>query len=153
MDTNQVVLFTMDEPRYAINLSSVERVVRAVEITLLPKAPEIILGVINVQGRIIPVIDVRKRFRMPSREIRLEDRFIIVRTSRRTVALVVDSVSGILELTDSELVSAEKSLPFAEHIQGVAMTKDDIVLIYDLERFLSLDEEKMLDDALSGGLE
>jgi purine-binding chemotaxis protein CheW len=148
-DRNQIVVFTLDEPRCALYLSAVERVVRAVEITPLPKAPEIVMGVVNVQGRIMPVIDVRSRFRLPAREMRLDDRFIIARTSSRPVALVVDSVAGVLKLEDS----AEQSFPFAEYMQGAAKTKDDLVLIYDLDRFLSLDEENMLDAALSGGAE
>ena len=149
---NQVVLFTLDEPRYALPLSAVERVVRAVEITPLPKAPEIVLGAIDAQGRVIPVVDVRKRFRLPAREMDVDDRFILARTSRRVVALVVDSVIGIRTLAAGEVVSAEE-LPFAEYIQGVAKTPDGLILIHDLDRFLSLDEEHMLDAALSGDSE
>jgi purine-binding chemotaxis protein CheW len=145
---NHIVLFTLDEPRYALPLSAVERVVRAVEITPLPKAPEIVLGAIDAQGRVIPVVDVRKRFRLPTREMDMDDRFIIARTS-----LAVDSVIGIRTLADGEVVSAEQALPFAEYLRGVAKMEDGIVLIYDLDQFLSLDEEHMLDAALSGGSE
>jgi purine-binding chemotaxis protein CheW len=150
---NQVVVFTLDEPRYALPLAAVERVVRTVEITLLPKAPDIVLGVIDTQGRIVPVVDVRTRFRLPPREMDVDDRFIIARTSRRIVALLVDSVIGVRTLADSEVVSAEQALPFAEYLQGVAKVEDGIVLIYDLEQFLSLDEQRILDAALSGGAE
>lgn len=150
-DDMEIVVFSLDEPRYALDLSIVERVVRAVEITPLPKAPEIVLGVINVQGQVIPVVDVRKRFRMPGREMNLNDRFIISRTSGRLVALVVDDVTGVQRLGKREIVSAERDLQFAGYIKGVAKVEDDLVLIYDLDRFLSLDEEEKLDEALSGG--
>ena len=152
-DRNQIVVFSLDEPRYALNLSVVERVVRAVEVTPLPKAPEIVLGAINSQGRIIPVVDVRKRFRLPAREMDVDDRFIVARTSKRLVALAADSVIGVRTLADREVVSAEQALPFAEYLQGVAKMEDGIVLIYDLDQFLSLDEEQVLDTALSGGAE
>ena len=69
-----MVVFALDEPRYALLLSAVEKVVRAVEITPLPKAPEIVVGVINAQGRILPVLDIRKRFRLPAREMKPDDR-------------------------------------------------------------------------------
>lgn len=59
---NQLVVFAFDEQRYALHLSAVERIVRMVEITPLPKAPEIVLGVVNVQGRIVPIVNIRKRF-------------------------------------------------------------------------------------------
>jgi purine-binding chemotaxis protein CheW len=150
-DRDRIVIFTLDEPRYAILLSVVERVIRAVAITPLPKAPEIVLGIINMQGRIIPVIDVRQRFRLPVREIKLDDRFIITSTPRRLVALVVDSVSGVRELADGQMVNVEQSLPFAKYLKGVAKLEDNLVLIHDLDQFLSLDEKKALDAALAGG--
>jgi purine-binding chemotaxis protein CheW len=59
---NQLVVLTLDEQRYALHLSAVERIVRMVEITPLPKAPQIVLGVVNVQGRIVPIVNIRKRF-------------------------------------------------------------------------------------------
>lgn len=145
-----IVVFALDEPRYALLLSFVERVVRAVEITPLPKAPEIVLGIINVQGRIIPVIDVRRRFRLPAREMELEDRFIIASTPRRPVALLVDSVAGVRELTKRQMVGVEQSLPFAEYLKGVAKLEDNLVLVQDLDQFLSLDEENALNAALAG---
>ena len=145
---NQLVVFTLDEQRYALPLSAVERVVRAVEITPLPKAPEVVLGVIDAQGQVIPVVDVRRRFRLPSRPVDEDDRFILARTSRRRVALVADSVAGVHEPADREVTSAEQELPFAEHIQGVAKTPHGLILIHDLDRFLSLDEEQQLDAAL-----
>ena len=149
-DHMQIVVFSLDEPRYALDLSTVERVVSAVEITPLPRAPEIVLGVINMQGQVVPVVDVRKRFRLPEREVNIDDRFIIARTSRRVVALVADDVVGVQRLGDRQIVSAEQALPFAEYIKGVAKVEEDLVLIYDLDRFLSLDEEQKLDEAMSG---
>jgi len=146
---NQIVLFALDEPHYALPLSAVVRVVRVVEIMPLPKAPEIVLGAINVQGQVTPVIDIRKRFRLQPREMGLDDRFIIARTSKRVVAMLADAVIGVRALSDGEIASAVHALPFAKYLHGVAKIEDGIVLIYDLEQFLSLDEERTLDAALS----
>ena len=146
-----IVIFSLDEPRYALPLSSVVQVVRAVEITPLPKAPEIVMGVINMQGQVIPVINMRQRFCLPAHEIRLEDRFIIARTAARVVALVADSVDGVRRLEGRELVIAKEKLPFAEYIEGVVKLEQGLFIICDLDRFLSLDEEKLLDKALSKG--
>jgi purine-binding chemotaxis protein CheW len=145
-----IVMFSLDEPRYALPLSSVERVVRIVEITPLPKAPEIVMGVINVQGQVIPVINVRRRFRLPEREIRLEDQLIIAKTPRRLAALIVDSVSGVHRLKEQELVIAGQEFPYAGYIEGVVKLEQGLFLICDLEQFLSLEEEKSLDTVLSG---
>ena len=146
-----IVMFSLDEPRYALPLSLVERVVRIVEITPLPKSPDIVMGVINMQGQVIPVINVRRRFHLPEREIRLEDQLIIARTPRRLVALVADSVSGVHRLEEREMVIARQELPYAEYVQGVVKMEQGLFLICDLDQFLSLEEEKSLDTALSGG--
>ncbi len=146
----QILVFTLDEPMYALPLSAVERVVRAVEITPLPKAPGIVLGAINAQGRVIPVVDMRRRFRLPAREMLPDDRFIIARTARRLVALAADDVAGVHECSPGEMVIAADALPFAGYLQGVAKLEEGLVLITDLDAFLSLDEESLLDAALAG---
>ena len=144
-DQRQVLVFTLDEPRFALKLSAVERVVRAVDITPLPKAPEIVLGVINVQGQVVPVVDIRRGMRLPARDLTLDDQFILARTSRRLVALAVDAVVGVRDLAQSEMVNAEQVVPSAEYISGMAKLADGVVLICDLDQFLSPMEERMLD--------
>jgi purine-binding chemotaxis protein CheW len=145
------LLFALGDPRFALPLSIVEKVVRAVEITPLPRAPRIVLGLINEHGRTIPVVDIRALFRLPARETGLGDRFIILRTPRRVLALAVDRVIGISDSSDGRVESAGPALSFAEHLRGIAQLDDGIVLIYDLDGLLSLDEEALLDAALSGG--
>jgi purine-binding chemotaxis protein CheW len=153
IDKQKIVLFSLDEPRYALFLSEVERVVRAVEITPLPKAPEIVSGVINFHGEIIPVINIRKRFRLPLYDINLEDHFIIARTSKRLVVLVVDSVNGVYDLDSHQVVKTGEAFPYTDYLSGIAKIETDIILINDLEKFLSLDEHQKLDKALSGDKE
>ena len=146
--SDELVVFTLDEQRYALRLAAVERVVRAVEVTPLPKAPEIVLGMINAQGRIVPVVNVRKRFQLPEREVELSDQFIIARTSRRTVALVVDAVNEVVPCPEAQVVAAEKILPGLEHVAGVLKLPDGMIFVHDLDRFLSLDEEQALEAAM-----
>lgn len=151
MDTKgcQLVVFTIEAQRYALYLSAVDRIVHAVEVTPLPKAPEIVLGVVNVKGRIVPVINVRRRFRLPDRDLRVSDQIVIARTSTRTVALVVDAVSGVVEFSEKEVVSSGKIAPRIEYVEGVVKLEDGLVLIHDLDQFLSLDEERTLDASLN----
>jgi purine-binding chemotaxis protein CheW len=145
---HQLVVFTLDEQRYAVPLAAVERIVRLVEITPVPHTPEIVLGVINVQGSILPIVDIRRRFRLPARELHLSDHLLIARTSKRSVALVVDAVSEVVTLSGQETVTREKILAHLEYIAGVVKRPDGLILIHDLERFLSLAEEHALHDAL-----
>ncbi|MCL5288076.1 MAG: chemotaxis protein CheW [Acidobacteria bacterium] len=147
-EIHRLVVFLLDAQRYALRLSAVERIVRAVEVTPLPKAPEIVLGVVNYHGRVLPVVDVRRRFRLPPRELRLSDHLVLAHTPRRTVGLLANTVTDVVELMDREIIAAEKILPALEHIEGVARLPDGMIFIHDLDTFLSLDEEKTLDAAL-----
>ncbi len=145
---DQIVVFTLNDQYYGLPLNIVHRVIHAVEIRFLPKAPEIISGIINVKGQIIPVINVRKRFGLEEREIALDDRLIIADTGKRQVALVADSVPGLRRLLPGQQIQPGESLPFAEYLKGVAKTVDGLILIYDLDNFLSLDEENELGRAI-----
>jgi len=149
IDTQKIVLFSLEEPRYALYLSEVVKVERAVEITPLPRAPQVVSGVINVHGEIIPVIDIRKLFRLPQRDLRLEDQFIIARTSQRLVVLVVDSVNGVYDLEPHHAMSEGEPFPFTKYLSGIATIDHGIVLITDLEQFLSLDEQRVLAASLA----
>jgi purine-binding chemotaxis protein CheW len=143
-----LVIFTLDENRFALKLSAVERVVRVVEITPLPKAPDIVLGIIDVQGGIIPVIDVRKRFRFPERETQLNDQLIIARTVKRTVALLADDVTGVMACPVERIVEGEKVVSGMAFVEGIVKIDEGMILIHNLDTFLSLDEENRLDDAI-----
>ena len=146
--SKQILVFTIEEQRYALRVSSVERIVRAVEITPLPKAPEIILGLVNVRGRVIPVVNTRRRFGRPEREIELSDRFILANTSERTVSLVVDEVDDVIVSSEKEVIQADSITPGLENIEGVIKLEGNIILIYNLEKFLSLEDEAMLTHAM-----
>jgi purine-binding chemotaxis protein CheW len=146
--SSQYVLFTLDDQRYALPLASVERTVRAVAITRLPKAPEIVLGVINVHGRVIPVFDLRRRFQLPERKLTLTDQMILARTAQRTVAVIADTVLGVAESPEAGLIATDSVLPDLAYVEGIMKLPDGLVLIHDLDRFLSLDEEQGLTEAL-----
>ena len=132
-----------------MQLSVVERAVRSVEITPLPKAPHIVIGVINLQGRIVPVLNMRKRFRLPEREMRLNDQLLIANAKKRTVALVVDQVCGTVERSAQEVIDSGKIVPGLEYVTGVIKLADGMLFIHNLDEFLSLDEEESLQAALT----
>jgi purine-binding chemotaxis protein CheW len=143
------VVFSLDAGRYALPLDSVERIVRAVHVTSLPNAPAIVLGAIDVAGRVLPVFNVRQRFGLPERDIDLADQFLIARTIARTVVLVVDAVSGVFEYPAAAVVAAASLTRGLAHIRGVMPIADDLVLIHDLEAFLSADESEALDAVMN----
>lgn len=143
------VVLCFDELRVALPLAYVERVIRAVSLLPLPGAPPIVLGIINLQGRIVPVVDMHQRFGLPNKEITVSDQIVIVQTARRPVAVVADGVSGIVEFAEPAIVEAESILPGLEYVEGVLKLDDGMILIHNLDRFLSLDEGEALDRAMA----
>lgn len=155
--TTQLVIFTLDGQPYALELASIHRVVRAIEVTALPNAPAVIHGVVNIQGELLAVVNLRHRFGLPEREISLSDQLIIadvtkpgsMQRARRRVALVVDTVNGISAVTEEEILAGADVVAGLEHVQGVVKIANDLILVHDLEHCLSLQEEKVLDGALA----
>lgn len=143
-----LTVFTLDNQRYALPLSASERVVRMVAITPLPNAPDIILGVVNFHGRVVPVINMRRRFGLPEREISLQDQLVIAHTARRPVALVADAVLDVIACAAQSLIAAEDILAKVDYVDGVVKLADGLILIHDLDKFLSLEEEETLDQVL-----
>jgi purine-binding chemotaxis protein CheW len=144
-----LVIFALDRGRYALPLERVERAVRMVEVTPLPKAPAIVFGVVNVQGRLVPVINLRRRFALPEREAALGDQLLIARSARLSLAMIVDAVIDVAECDAQDYIASASLVPGTDYIQGIAKLADGMVLIHDLDRFLSLDEAQALDQALA----
>lgn len=144
----RAVVFSLDGQRYALPLAAVRRIVRAVEVTPLPGAPAIVLGAIDVEGSVLPVLDIRRRFLLPEREIGPADQFLIASTVRRAVALVIDEAHGVIEREQSAVIDSDRIAPGLEQFRGVVQLDDGLALIHDLEKFLSLDEARALDRAM-----
>jgi purine-binding chemotaxis protein CheW len=146
---NQIVVFTLDELSYALCLNAVIKVIHAIEIRLLPNAPEIISGIINIKGRIIPVIDIRRLFGLLAHDISINDRIIIADDGNKWVAILVDSVTGLMDMPVRQMVVEGEMLPKAKHLRGIAKVNDGLILIYNLNEFLNLEEENELEKALN----
>jgi purine-binding chemotaxis protein CheW len=145
---NRLVAFILGEQQYALPLTTVQRVVRMVEVTPLPSVPAVVLGVIDFQGNVIPVMSMRKRFGLPESETSLSDQLIVADTATRRVALVVNSVTGVLERTAEEVTAAEKIVPGGQYVEGITRLGDGILFIHNLEHFLSKKEGAQLDGLL-----
>lgn len=148
ISSDSLVVFQIGEQEFAIGVASVERVVRAVEIAPLPGAPRGVRGVINLQGRIVPVFDLWSQLGQPWRALRASDRFIIAHTHWRTVALLVDAIVGVVPGSAAQVTPASEILPGLHSVSGAMRLADGLVLVQDIERFLSLEEHNALQLAL-----
>lgn len=143
-----LAVFLIDGQRYALRVQAVERVLPMVAVSSLPKAPAIALGVINLHAAVIPVLDIRRRFALPQREYGIRSYLLLARTRRLTVALPVDEVVGVREVEAETITSPEAVLPGIGHVAGIVALPDGLLLIHDLDTFLSLDEEQQVAAAL-----
>src|SRR5574337_717726 len=145
-----LVVFDIEGQRYALPLDDVEWVVPMVAVSPLPKAPAVAVGVINLHGKIIPVLDVRRRFGLPSRDYGLTAHLLVARTIRRSLALPVDAVLGVRNVATETVMPPDGVLPGIGHVTGIAALADGLLFIHNLETCLSLDDERRLTDALEG---
>lgn len=145
------VVFELDGFLYALPLAQVRRVVPALEPTPLPQAPPIVLGAIDLAGEIIPALDMRPRFGLAQRPMRVSDQLLIAETDQRSLALLIDRVTEVRELPVEAILPAGSLLPGLERLEGVTPLEGGLVLIHDLERLLSLEEHAAIGLALEAG--
>jgi purine-binding chemotaxis protein CheW len=103
---------------------------------------------IDVRGSVLPVVKIRKRFHLHENKLTPNDQLIVAHTRRRQIALVVDSIIGVIECTEAEITSSGAILPGLDYVEGVIKTSSGI-LVHDLDRFLSLEDEIQLDHAIT----
>lgn len=147
--TREVLVFEVAGQRYGLPTDDVRELVRAVAITPLPSAPAVIEGVVNVRGRVLPVLDVRARFNLPARVLDLSDHFIVAAAGPRGVILRVDRATHLVTIDTASIQAPETLGPGADYVAGVASVDDGMVLIHDLSTFLSAAEAASLDRALN----
>lgn len=142
------LIFEVAGFRCAVHLARVERVVQAVEPQALPGAPDIVMGVILMQGEAVPVFDPGLRFGGKASPIQLNEHLVVVTTAARKIALRVQNTHGIETFHPADLKSTSHLVPELEGLAGVAAQESGTVVVYDVEEFLSEQESEQLQKAL-----
>jgi len=142
----QLVTFSIGEEEFGVDILSVQEIIRMMDITKVPRAPDFVEGVINLRGKVIPIIDLRKRFGLSTRDHDKHTRIIVIEINNMIVGFVVDSVSEVLRIPASTVeppppvVSGLES----EYISGVGKLEDRLLILLDLNKLLSGEEQNML---------
>jgi purine-binding chemotaxis protein CheW len=144
----EILVFEIGGQRYALPAAEVREIVRAVAITALPRAPAIVEGVINLRGRIVPVLDLRSRFRLPAKPLEPMDHLIVAWAGERIVALRVDHATELIRLDPAAVEEAKGVVPGVEYVAWMAKRSEDLVLIHDLRTLLSRAETAALAEVL-----
>jgi purine-binding chemotaxis protein CheW len=138
----QWVTFRLENETYGINVMQVQEVLRYTEIAPVPGAPSYVLGIINLRGNVVTVIDTRSRFGLPSAELTENSRIVIIEAEKLVIGILVDSVAEVVYLRASEIDSAPNvgTDESAKFIQGVSNRDGELLILVDLNKLLS-DEE------------
>lgn len=138
------LVINLSGERFGLPLNLVQRVVHAAAVTHLPKAPEIVRGLINYKGRIIPVINMSRRFNLDEHELIPSQNFVIIYTPRRSFALVADSAEGVFAQPMENVIPPEGIIAGMDFLEGVIKLENGMMLIPDLDHLLTSDEEDVL---------
>jgi purine-binding chemotaxis protein CheW len=138
----QLVTFRLQDESYGINVMQVQEVLRVSEIAPVPGAPSFVLGIINLRGNVVTVIDTRGRFGLPPTEVDDASRIVIIESGGQEVGMLVDSVAEVVELRATEIdqapnVGNEES---SRYIQGVSTRDDGLLIVVDLNKLLTEEE-------------
>lgn len=138
----QWVTFKLDNETYGINVMQVQEVLRYSEIAPVPGAPSYVLGIINLRGNVVTVIDTRSRFGLESSEVGENTRVVIIESEKQVIGILVDSVAEVVYLRASEIDMAPNvgNDESAKFIQGVSNRDGELLILVDLNKLLSDDE-------------
>jgi len=143
-DIEQMVVFNLGQEEFGVNILKVQEINRMVEITQVPQSEHYVEGIINLRGKVIPIIDLRKKFGMPEKEYDNQTRIGVVDVGGEVVGLVVDGVSEVLRvstslLEDAPSLIAGKGSTYAsgDYIKSVVKLEDRLLIYLDLEKIVS----------------
>jgi purine-binding chemotaxis protein CheW len=146
----QLVIFKLANEDYGLLISKVQEINRMVTVTRLPQTPDFMEGIINLRGRVIPVVDLRKRFGFIPREHQMDTRIMVVDISGQTVGLVVDAVNEVVKVSGDCIEPAPQSFIMnAQFVQGIVKLADRLVILLDIDCILTSQESVMIKDITS----
>src|SRR5437868_8816399 len=148
-DERQLVIFRLSAELYGVDISRVHEIIRLQTITRVPRAPSFVEGVINLRGKVIPVVDLRRRFGLPLAEHTRATRTIVVEIGDQVVGIIVDSVSEVLRVSTSTIEPPSPVVAGidSEYLQGLAKLPERLVILLDLDRVLAREERRAIEVA------
>ena len=148
---SQVVSFHLATEHYGINILNVQEIILVSKITRIPEVPSYVEGLINLRGKVLPVIDLRRRFGMSSLDYGENTRIIVTNTSQRTIGMVVDAVHEVLRLDGNQIEPLPEGLTNvdASYITGVVKLEDRILILLDTEVVISDETQTSLAQAVA----
>ncbi len=145
----QIVAFTLGTEIYGVDIASVREIIPIQKIVSVPRAPDFVEGIINLRGRVIPVLDLRKHFGFEKKMGDPNQRIVLVEAGSESIGVIVDSVSSVLRIPDDSVEPPASVIvgPEIEYIYGIAKVDGDLIVLLDLTRIISDAEKRSLKEA------
>ncbi len=142
----QLVVFELADENYGLDITTVESIIKMQAITKMPHAPKFIEGITNLRGMVVPVMDLRRRFGLESKEEDRDTRIVVSNMGGMQVGIIVDEVSQVLRIQDEAI---EPPPPMSttinsSFVMGIAKLENQLVILLDLEKVLSVEEQEKL---------
>jgi purine-binding chemotaxis protein CheW len=144
---NQIVIFELSGEHFGVDITRVESIIKMQPISQLPHVPGFVEGVTNLRGKVLPVIDLRKRFGLPPQQADKNSRIIVVNLNQREVGMIVDEVSEVLTVPEGavEPAPAIATTVDSSFITGIAKIEERLVILLDLTQVLSTQEQNTIE--------
>ena len=142
----QLVVFDLSTEAYGVDIGAVREIIRLQDITRVPRTPEFVEGVINLRGKVIPVVDLRKRFGLPAEVESKENRIVVVDIGAQDIGVVVDAVTEVLRISTESVEPPASVITTAdsEYLLGIAKLDSRLIILLDLEQVLTEAEHNSL---------
>jgi purine-binding chemotaxis protein CheW len=139
----QIVIFELAAENYGVDIAAVESIIKIQIITKVPNAPSFVEGVTNLRGKVLPIIDLRKRFNLPLKEANKDTRIVVASVGTTVIGMVVDSVSEVLTIQDGDIEPTPSLVTTVDSafITGIAKVEGRLVILLDLNMVLSAQEK------------
>lgn len=146
-DFTQVVSFNLAQEEYAIEITKVKEIILVEGITRVPQMPDYIEGIINLRGDVVPVIDLRKRFGLSNSELQEDTRIVVSRMDKRIVGLIVDSVSQVMKIPNSDIQPPPDTIASiaGEYLTGIGKMDERMIMMLDIEKVLTSEEKEQIE--------
>lgn len=145
----QIVAFSLGQETYGVDIASVREIIPIQKIVPVPRAPDFVEGIINLRGRIVPVLDLRKQFGFEEKKGDPNQRIVLVEAGQDSIGVIVDSVSSVLGISEGSIEPAATVVVGneIEYIQGIAKVGEELIVLLDLTRIISDAEKRTLREA------
>lgn len=147
-----IVSFYLDEQEYGIDIGFIQEIIQMVEITKVPESPPSVKGIINLRGKVVPIVNLRLLLNMQEKTIGLNTPIIVVSNGSLTLGFIIDSVEDVINIPDNLIDAPSDFYPVASFLEGVCKIDSRLLLLFDVNKLFSIEDKQLLEQLALDGI-